>query len=70
MSKKNKDFIEFYVVDSNDDIAADGFECYSDAIHAAHDLAAAGNDEYFVERIARRKMGSAKPVVTTEWVKA
>jgi len=67
--KKQKDVIEFYVVDSNGDIAADGFECVSDAIYQAHVLAEGGS-EYFVERIARRKMGSAKPVVTTEWIAA
>jgi hypothetical protein len=68
-SKKPIEVIEFIVIDENEHVVQDGFETISDAIHKAHELAAVGG-EYHVERISTRRMGSAKPVTTTQWVAA
>jgi hypothetical protein len=68
-SKKPIEVIEFIVIDQHGDIAHDGFETIADAIHKARELAAVGG-EYHVERIATRRMGSAKPITTTQWVAA
>jgi hypothetical protein len=68
-SKKPIEVIEFIVLDENEHVVQDGFETITDAIHKAHELAAVGG-EYHVERIATRRMGSAKPITTTQWVAA
>jgi hypothetical protein len=68
-SKKPIEVIEFIVLDENEHVVQDGFETISDAIHKAHELAAVGG-EYHVERISTRRMGSAKPITTTQWVAA
>jgi hypothetical protein len=67
--KKQKEIVEFIVIDQHGDIAHDGFKTISDAIHKAHELASVGG-EFHVERVATRRMGSAKPVTTTQWVAA
>jgi hypothetical protein len=67
--KKPIEIIEFIVIDENEHVVQNGFETITDAIHKAHELAAIGG-EYHVERVATRRMGSAKPIKTTQWVAA
>jgi hypothetical protein len=68
-ARKPIEIIEFIVIDENEHVVTTGFETISDAIHKAHELAAVGG-EFHVERIATRRMGSAKPITTTQWVAA
>jgi hypothetical protein len=68
-SKKPIEIIEFIVIDENEHVVQDGFETITDAINKAHELAAVGG-EFHVERISTRRMGSAKPIKTTQWVAA
>jgi hypothetical protein len=69
-ARKPIETVEFIVIDQHGDIVHDSFETISDAINKAHELAASCAGEYHVYSITTQRIGSAKPITTTQWVAA
>jgi hypothetical protein len=68
--RKPIETIEIVIIDQRGYTVHGSFETLSDAKNKAHDLAAETDGEYHVYSITTQRIGSAKPITTTQWVEA